>query len=141
MQGTKYDIIVIGAGHAGAEAAWAAARMGGAVALLTIRADKVAEMSCNPAIGGLAKGQIAREVDALGGLMGLAADASGIQFRTLNRSKGPAVWALSSYSIATVPGRFRYTADSGNPGYSGRYGKIQAIYCKTKFSQKNREVF
>ena len=86
-----FDCIVIGAGHAGTEAAYAAARMGAKTALLTIRKDKIAEMSCNPAIGGLAKGQIAREVDALGGLMGLAIDATGIQFRMLNRSKGPAV--------------------------------------------------
>ena len=88
---TKYDIIVIGAGHAGVEAVAAAAKIGAQTALITIRKDKIAEMSCNPAIGGLAKGQIAREVDALGGLMALATDATGIQFRMLNRSKGPAV--------------------------------------------------
>jgi tRNA uridine 5-carboxymethylaminomethyl modification enzyme len=86
-----FDCIVIGAGHAGVEAAYAAAVIGAKTALITIRKDKIAEMSCNPAIGGLAKGQIAREVDALGGLMGLATDATGIQFRLLNRSKGPAV--------------------------------------------------
>ena len=82
---------MIGAGHAGIEAAHAAAKIGAKVCLLTIRKDTIAAMSCNPAIGGLAKGQIAREVDALGGLMGLATDATGIQFRILNRSKGPAV--------------------------------------------------
>jgi tRNA uridine 5-carboxymethylaminomethyl modification enzyme len=89
---SAYDIIVIGGGHAGAEAAWAAARLGASVALITLDPARVGQMSCNPAIGGLAKGQMVREVDALGGLMGLATDATGIQFRMLNRSKGPAVW-------------------------------------------------
>src|SRR6185369_6558770 len=87
-----YDIIVIGGGHAGAEAAWAASRLGAKTALVTLDPDRTGQMSCNPAIGGLAKGQMVREVDALGGLMGLATDATGIQFRMLNRSKGPAVW-------------------------------------------------
>ncbi|MHC4616533.1 MAG: tRNA uridine-5-carboxymethylaminomethyl(34) synthesis enzyme MnmG [Planctomycetota bacterium] len=91
MKGNEFDCIVIGAGHAGVEAAHAAARIGVKTALVTISRDTIAKMSCNPAIGGLAKGQIAREVDALGGLMGLAIDATGIQFRLLNRSKGPAV--------------------------------------------------
>ena len=89
--GSEFDVIVIGGGHAGAEAAWAAANTGCAVALVTLDPAKIGQMSCNPAIGGSAKGQIVREVDALGGLMGLAADATGIQFRMLNLSKGPAV--------------------------------------------------
>jgi len=86
-----FDCIVIGGGHAGVEAAHAAAKIGARTALITISKDTIAKMSCNPAVGGLGKGQIAREVDALGGLMGLATDAAGIQFRMLNRSKGPAV--------------------------------------------------
>src|SRR6476660_1751813 len=86
-----YDVIVIGGGHAGAEAAWAASRLGVSAALITLDPSKIGAMSCNPAIGGLAKGQMVREIDALGGLMALAADATGIQFKMLNRSKGPAV--------------------------------------------------
>ncbi|MGA2582215.1 MAG: tRNA uridine-5-carboxymethylaminomethyl(34) synthesis enzyme MnmG [Tepidisphaeraceae bacterium] len=88
----NFDIIVIGGGHAGAEAAWAASRIGASVALVTLDPSRIGQMSCNPAIGGLAKGQMVREIDALGGLMAIATDNTGIQFRMLNRSKGPAVW-------------------------------------------------
>src|SRR5213595_1787473 len=88
---TTYDVLVIGAGHAGIEAAMAASRLGCETLMLTQNLDSVGQMSCNPAIGGQAKGQIVREIDALGGLMGLNTDATSIQFRMLNSSKGPSV--------------------------------------------------
>src|SRR5213075_851346 len=90
---TKYDVVVIGSGHAGIEAALAAARIGCRTLMLTQNLDTIGQMSCNPAIGGLAKGHIVREIDAMGGAMGLNADATGIQFRTLNKTKGPSVRA------------------------------------------------
>lgn len=89
----KYDVIVVGAGHAGCEAASAAARMGARTVIITMDMNKIAQMSCNPAVGGIAKGQIVREIDALGGQMGQVTDAAAIQFRMLNRSKGPAMWS------------------------------------------------
>src|SRR5512133_3040648 len=87
----RFDVVVVGSGHAGLEAALAAARMGLRTALLTINCDAVGQMSCNPAIGGVAKGQIVREIDALGGAMGIITDATALQFRLLNRGKGPAM--------------------------------------------------
>jgi tRNA uridine 5-carboxymethylaminomethyl modification enzyme len=93
MMTLKYDVLVIGGGHAGCEAATAAANMGAKTCLVTMDMNKIAQMSCNPAVGGIAKGQIVREIDALGGQMGLVTDATAIQFRMLNRGKGPAVWS------------------------------------------------
>ena len=89
----KYDIIVVGAGHAGNEAAASAAKMGSNVLLITMNMETIGQMSCNPAIGGIAKGQIVREIDALGGLTAVVTDLSAIQFKLLNRSKGPAMWS------------------------------------------------
>lgn len=94
----EYDVIVVGAGHAGCEAAMAASRLGCSTLLVTMDMDKVAQMSCNPAVGGIAKGQIVREIDALGGMMGIITDRTAIQFRMLNLSKGPAVWSPRSQS-------------------------------------------
>ncbi len=116
MNMNEFDIIVVGAGHAGCEAAYAAAKLGQKVLFLTMSVDKIAAMSCNPAIGGTAKGHLVKEIDALDGLMGKMADAAGIQFRVLNRTKGPAIWSsraqvdMSLYSmlmkdeIEKVPG-------------------------------------
>ncbi len=89
----RYDVIVVGAGHAGCEAARACARLGLKTAMITMNLDLIAQMSCNPAIGGIAKGHLVREIDALGGVMGEVTDAVGIQFRLLNTSRGPAVWS------------------------------------------------
>ena len=89
----EYDIIVVGAGHAGNEAAASAAKMGSSVLLITMNMETIGQMSCNPAIGGVAKGQIVREIDALGGLTGIITDLSAIQYKLLNKSKGPAMWS------------------------------------------------
>jgi tRNA uridine 5-carboxymethylaminomethyl modification enzyme len=94
----EYDIIVVGAGHAGCEAAAAAANMGSKVLLVTMNMQTIAQMSCNPAMGGIAKGQIVREIDAMGGYSGIVTDKSLIQFRMLNRSKGPAMWSPRAQS-------------------------------------------
>src|ERR1700754_2999750 len=89
----EYDVIVVGAGHAGCEAAAAAANMGSKVLLITMNMQTIAQMSCNPAMGGIAKGQIVREIDALGGYSGIVSDRTAIQFKMLNKSKGPAMWS------------------------------------------------
>ena len=94
----NYDVIVVGAGHAGCEAACAAANLGSKTLLITMDMNKIAQMSCNPAVGGIAKGQIVREIDALGGYMGIVTDKTAIQFRMLNRSKGPAMWSPRAQS-------------------------------------------
>jgi len=108
MRRSGYDVIVVGGGHAGAEAAWSGARLGARTALITFSRQAIGRPSCNPAIGGIGKGQIVREVDALGGLMGRVADETGIQFRMLNRRKGPAVWApRAQIDSATYPAVLR----------------------------------
>ena len=94
----NYDVIVVGAGHAGCEAAAASANLGSKTLLITMDMNKIAQMSCNPAVGGIAKGQIVREIDALGGYMGIVTDRTAIQFRMLNRSKGPAMWSPRAQS-------------------------------------------
>ncbi len=124
-----YDVIVIGAGHAGVEAAWAAARMGRSVAICTLSDATVAHMPCNPAIGGTAKGHLVREIDALGGLMGLAIDATGIQFKLLNRSRGPAVWSPRAQADKRRYSQWVYDALRAQPGIDwifGRAGRILA---------------
>ncbi len=140
MKANEFDCVVIGAGHAGIEAAHAAAKMGAKTALVTIAKDGIAAMSCNPAIGGLAKGQIAREVDALGGLMGLATDAAGLQFRMLNRSKGPAVQApraqadkyrYQRYMIEALERTENLTIIEALAGdIIVEAGKVRAVRCK-----------
>ena len=94
----NYGVIVVGAGHAGCEAAAAAANLGSTTLLITMDMNKIAQMSCNPAVGGIAKGQIVREIDAMGGYMGIVTDRTAIQFRMLNRSKGPAMWSPRAQS-------------------------------------------
>src|SRR5471032_1410971 len=111
----SFDVIVIGAGHAGCEAASAAARRGAHVGLCTLTADTVGHMPCNPAIGGTAKGHLVREIDALGGLMGRAIDATGIQFKLLNRSRGPAVWSPRAQADKKIYGRWVHAALEAEP--------------------------
>ena len=119
----KYDVIVIGAGHAGCEAAAAAANLGSKTCLITMDMNKVAQMSCNPAVGGIAKGQIVREIDALGGYMGLVTDQTAIQFRILNRSKGPAMWSPRAQCEQVYLGLARNIRKYPEPSYLARYCK------------------
>src|SRR3989475_2750417 len=119
----SFDVIVIGAGHAGCEAAYAAARLGAHVGLCTLSTDTVAHMPCNPAIGGTAKGHLVREIDALGGLMGRAIDATGIQFKLLNRSRGPAVWSPRAQADKKIYGRWIKRALDAEPNIEWVIGK------------------
>ena len=124
---TNYDVIVIGGGHAGCEAAMAASRMGSSVLLISMDMNKFGQMSCNPAIGGIAKGQIVREIDALGGYMGIVTDASTLQFRMLNRSKGPAMWSPRAQCDKNV--------------YSQNWRKLLETNCKLDIYQDTAVSF
>lgn len=119
-----YDIAVIGGGHAGCEAAWAGARLGLRTALFTLNPALIAQMSCNPAIGGIAKGHLVREVDALGGVMGEVADATGIQFRLLNTSRGPAVWSPRAQADKKLYRQRMQQVLGGQPGLTIRTGEV-----------------
>ena len=123
----RFDVIVVGAGHAGVEAAWAAARMGRSVAICTLSDGTVAHMPCNPAVGGTAKGHLVREIDALGGLMGLAIDATGLQFKLLNRSRGPAVWSPRAQADKRAYSRWVRAALDAQPGISWIVGKAGRV--------------
>src|SRR4051812_30335459 len=123
----RCDIVVVGAGHAGVEAAWAASRLGLHVVLCTLRPDTVASMPCNPAVGGTAKGHLVREIDALGGLMGLAIDATGIQFKLLNRSRGPAVWSPRAQADKRAYSRWVAEALRQEPGIDWVFGPVARI--------------
>jgi tRNA uridine 5-carboxymethylaminomethyl modification enzyme len=136
----QYDVAVVGAGHAGCEAAMAAARMGMKTALITMNLDLIAQMSCNPAIGGVAKGHLVREVDALGGIMGEVADAVGIQFRLLNSSRGPAVWsprAQCDKQLYRV--RMREVLE-GQPGLHIRQAEVVGLIVDEGDSESRRKV-
>jgi len=127
MQQNDFDVIVIGAGHAGVEAAWAASAQGLRVGLCTLSRETVALMPCNPAIGGTAKGHLVREVDALGGVMGRAIDATGIQFKLLNRSRGPAVWSPRAQADKSVYAEWVRAALDRRPGLTWLFAKAGAI--------------
>ena len=122
-----FDVLVIGAGHAGVEAAWAAARMGRTVGICTLSPGTIAHMPCNPAIGGTAKGHLVREIDALGGLMGRAIDATGLQFTLLNRSRGPAVWSPRAQADKRKYSEWVGQALEAEPGIHWVYGKVERL--------------
>src|SRR3954454_1664879 len=123
----RFDVIVVGAGHAGCEAAYAAARLGAHVGLCTLSPDTVAHMPCNPAVGGTAKGHLVREIDALGGLMGRAIDATGIQFKLLNRSRGPAVWSPRAQADKRVYGAWVKAALDAEPNVEWLVGTASRV--------------
>src|SRR5260370_10228846 len=123
----RFDVIVIGAGHAGCEAAYAASRLGAHVGLCTLSTDTVAHMPCNPAIGGTAKGHLVREIDALGGLMCVAIDATGITFKLLTRSRGPAVWSPRAQADKKIYGRGMKAALDAEPNIQWVLGKAGRI--------------
>ena len=127
MSSSAFDVIVVGAGHAGCEAAWAAARLGCRVGLVTLSPETVALMPCNPAIGGTAKGHLVREIDALGGLMGLAIDATGLQFKLLNRSRGPAVWSPRAQADKRAYGQWVRKALSAEPNITWLFRRAGSL--------------
>ncbi len=120
-------MVVIGAGHAGIEAAWAASRLGATVVVCTLSPSTVGQMPCNPAIGGTAKGHLVREIDALGGLMGEAIDATGIQFRLLNRSRGPAVWSPRAQADKRLYAKALLERLERAPGVTMLYGHVSEL--------------
>ena len=147
---TELDVIVVGAGHAGVEAAWAAARLGCSVGLCTLSTDTVAHMPCNPAIGGTAKGHLVREIDALGGLMARAIDQTGIQFKILNRSRGPAVWSPRAQADKRRYGQWVKAALEAEPliewiiGRAGRIliegGRVSGLEMEDSASYRCRQL-
>ncbi|MCK5705509.1 MAG: tRNA uridine-5-carboxymethylaminomethyl(34) synthesis enzyme MnmG, partial [Cyclobacteriaceae bacterium] len=128
----KYDVIVVGAGHAGCEAAHAAATLGSKVLLITMNMMTIAQMSCNPAMGGIAKGQIIREIDALGGMSGIVSDKSMIQFRMLNKSKGPAMWSPRTQNDRMLFSQYWREALEANPNVDIWQDMVQQIIVENK---------
>ena len=134
-----FDVIVVGAGHAGVEAAFAAARMGCHVGLCTLSRDTVAHMPCNPAIGGTAKGHLVREIDALGGVMGRAIDATGIQFKLLNRSRGPAVWSPRAQADKTQYSSWVSQEIGRQPNIEWVFEKSRLSSCERRPTRRHRD--